>query len=497
MSDDRRLASTTTRPSKRKQSPVGVHSKVEPDQPSPKKAKTTLRHITKEHAQKYISAADSSTARINQAPTQVLTVLAFGNGESSELGLGVNRTAALSPQMNTYLDPNDPSKFHVVQLSCGGMHTIALTADNKILTWGVNDEGALGRDTSWDGGLRDVDADSDDEDGALNPHECVPSEIPQDSFPSGTKFTQVAAGDSCSLALTDTGFVYGWGTFRNPESDKRFWYDSSGNVIENQRTPILIAKLQNITQIACGANHALALDKAGRVWGWGSYEQNQLGSRPFGRYQETLIPREVRICPSPIKYIASGEYHSFAIDRRDNVWAWGLNSFGEAGYAKAAGSDDVILPHPMKIPTLSRKGVIALDGGMHHSAAITNDGQCLMWGRMDGGQLGINFIAKQLEDETIIRRDEYGKARICLRPTLVPGIGHVVNVACGTDHTIFINQMGHGYSTGFGTVGQLGLGTEDDETVAKCLQGKQVKGKRLTWAGAGGQFSMVASSKNI
>ncbi|KAM0427594.1 hypothetical protein ACHAPT_007555 [Fusarium lateritium] len=376
------------------------------------------------------------------------------------------------------------------------MHTVALTADNKILTWGVNDEGALGRDTSWEGGVRDIDADSDDEDDSLNPHESTPTEIAQDSFPSGTKFTQVAAGDSCSFALTDTGLVYGWGAFRNPAGKKRFCYDSNENVIQNQRTPVLIPKLQNITQITCGANHALALDKTGRVWSWGSYEQNQLGSRPFGRYQETLVPREVRICPSPIKYIASGEYHSFAIDRRGNVWAWGLNSFGEAGYAKAAGSDSAVLPHPIKIPDLSRKGVIALDGGTHHSAAVTADGQCLVWGRMDGGQLGIDFTTEQLEDPATIRRDEYDKPRICLRPTLVPGIGHVVDVGCGTDHTIFINQSGQGYSAGFGTVGQLGLGIEDDETVAKCLEGKQVKGKLLIWAGAGGQFSIAAALTN-
>ena len=35
----------------------------------------------------------------------------------------------------------------VVQIDAGGMHVVALTRDNKILTWGVNDQGALGRDT--------------------------------------------------------------------------------------------------------------------------------------------------------------------------------------------------------------------------------------------------------------------------------------------------------------------------------------------------------------
>ena len=151
---------------------------------------------------------------INTAPTRVLEVFAFGNGENGELGLGPSKTETLIPRRNLFLDPRDPAKYHVVQIDCGGMHTIALTNDNKIVTWGVNDKGALGRETAWEGGLRDADAsDSEDEEGELNPKESTPADIPASAFPKDTKFVQVAAGDSCSFALTDTGLVYGWGTF--------------------------------------------------------------------------------------------------------------------------------------------------------------------------------------------------------------------------------------------------------------------------------------------
>jgi regulator of chromosome condensation len=88
-----------------------------------------------------------------------------------------------------------------------------LTEDNRIVTWGVNDNYALGRSTAWDGGMRDVDGDPE-EDGELNPLESTPTPITTQNFPPGTKFVQVAAGDSCSFALTDTGAVYGWGTFK-------------------------------------------------------------------------------------------------------------------------------------------------------------------------------------------------------------------------------------------------------------------------------------------
>lgn len=83
----------------------------------------------------------------------------------------------------------------------------------------------------------------------------------------------------------------------------------------------------------------LALDRSGSVWGWGCGEQNQLGRRPFGRHQETFIPKRIEVGRGKVKYIASGEYHSFAVDGNDNVWGWGLNSFGEAGDAKSAGGN--------------------------------------------------------------------------------------------------------------------------------------------------------------
>ena len=154
---------------------------------------------------------------INKAPTQRLDVFVFGEGSSSELGLGTAKNAidVKRPRLNPLLSAKDVG---VVQIAAGGMHAAALTHDNKILTWGVNDSGALGRDTKWDGGLKDMDDnqsdDSDQSDSGLNPRESIPTEIPASTFPAGTIFVKLSAGDSHTLALTDDGLVYGWGVFR-------------------------------------------------------------------------------------------------------------------------------------------------------------------------------------------------------------------------------------------------------------------------------------------
>lgn len=147
--------------------------------------------------------------------THPLKVFVFGEGSSGELGLGATKKAidVKRPRFNEAL-----TNMNVVKIATGGMHVVALTKDNKILTWGVNDNGALGRDTSAvEAKMRDVDdddSDSDDETGGLNELEATPTALSSDHFPEDTVFVDVAAGDSCSFALTTEGAVYGWGTFR-------------------------------------------------------------------------------------------------------------------------------------------------------------------------------------------------------------------------------------------------------------------------------------------
>lgn len=192
---------------------------------APKRAKTD--EAAPEPAKKRKTAAPRPAPKraarelkvINEPPTQVMDIFVFGEGTAGELGLGSVRVDGKKP-----IDVKRPRFNHnlkgVVQIACGGMHVAALTQDNKILTWGVNDQGALGRDTTWDGGLRDVDddeSDDDSEDTGMNPKESTPAEIDTSAIPEGTKWVQVVASDSATFALTATGQVYGWGTFRVSE----------------------------------------------------------------------------------------------------------------------------------------------------------------------------------------------------------------------------------------------------------------------------------------
>lgn len=220
-------AKTTTQ---RKTAPVAARKSAKSESstaaPATKKRKAEAEEEAPPREQKKPRVAAPPPARkpkpkvvINQPPTTRLNVYVCGEGSSGELGLGTAKNAVdvKRPRLNANLSAETVG---VVQVAVGGMHCVALTHDNKILTWGVNDQGALGRDTTWEGGYKDIDdnksdSDSDDDsDSGLNPHESTPTAIPSEAFPEGTVFAEVAAGDSSSFALTDDGLVYGWGTFR-------------------------------------------------------------------------------------------------------------------------------------------------------------------------------------------------------------------------------------------------------------------------------------------
>lgn len=256
---------------------------------------------------------------------------------------------------------------------------------------------------------------------------------------------------------------------------------------------MLVSGLKKVTKISCGANHTLALDSTGAVFAWGSGQQNQLGRRVVERTKEQgLVPREFGLPRKAIKYIACGDYHSFAIDNKDRVWSWGLNNYGETGIAEHAGEDDAVVLSPQEVKSLSGKGVTCIKGGGHHSIAVTESGDCLVWGRMDGGQLGID-VSSIPEDDTV--KDSRGNPRILNVPTKVTEIkGPVATATAASDHCIAVTKDGHAYSWGFSTNYQTGLGTTDDVKVATLIDNTAVKGKKLNFATAGGQFSILTST---
>ena len=118
------------------------------------------------------------------AQVWLTTVMHIGLGDDAPYEIKV-------PRRPYIFDVGDlhPSRS-IIKIVSRGMHTVALSSNGVVYTWGCNDEGALGRPGAENTPLR-VDS-------SLN--------IP---------ITDIAAGDSHTIAInTDLNQIYYWGCYR-------------------------------------------------------------------------------------------------------------------------------------------------------------------------------------------------------------------------------------------------------------------------------------------
>lgn len=126
-------------------------------------------------------------------------VYVFGSGECEQLGLGDDIMESKKGRKIAMFDGTLPatiqSKLSIIQISCGGMHTLALSSSGSVYSWGCNDDGALGRP------------------GAENVP--VKVQLPGDSkIPA--QATNLSTGDCHSIAYNvNTNTIYFWGCYRN------------------------------------------------------------------------------------------------------------------------------------------------------------------------------------------------------------------------------------------------------------------------------------------
>lgn len=103
-------------------------------------------------------------------PRKPGSIFTFGSAVGGELGLGTGTQERRKPgQLKRWLTVADEQEpVQVVAVECGGQHTLALDAQGRVWSWGVNDQGALGRETV----DSQEDEDEDDEEEVLNPKSC-------------------------------------------------------------------------------------------------------------------------------------------------------------------------------------------------------------------------------------------------------------------------------------------------------------------------------------
>ena len=450
-------AGTTTAAKGKKRAAVYDEGDAAPAQPAKKRKtapakKPVATKKGKAEPAKGRKAAPAKKKKKARLPNG-LDIFVCGSGLDGELGLGPVPPAASKkasvqvvrePRLNQLLDNDGVGAMY---LAAGARHGAALTHDGQVVTWGAAELGVLGRYTvaAADAKEQKARAKLDRRMAAAEVRPgCTPAVVESSAWPAGTRFKQVVATESATFAvvgtsddLSLTGAVYGWGTIKvsapflptfvlfltltplKGDTGRPFGFDF-GTAAKYQKVherPTRVRCLQYVKRLAAGANHVVALSHTGQVLAWGNGGRGQLGRRVLGFWNErirNLLPQEVPFAKKVVD-VWSGAYHSFAVDEDGEVWAWGANDFAQTGTATVDGAP---VTEPVRVAHLRQVKLAEIAGGAQHSVARTVDGRVLVWGRCEGGRLGVDAGAAPADH----RRDDGEGRPVALEiPTEVSG----------------------------------------------------------------------------
>jgi hypothetical protein len=168
------------------------------------------------------------------------TVVAWGSGESGQIGDGFNLTRKVPTAV--------VGLSGVSRIAAGWSFSLAQTGTGltggRLWAWGQNSSGQLGDGTTLD------------------------SNKPLSAI---SQLATVSAGDNGTLAMALDGGLWAWG------------YDSHGQLGHGitsgsfQPQPGRVLVLREVLALAGGGYHSVALDSASKVWAWGAGSDGQIG----------------------------------------------------------------------------------------------------------------------------------------------------------------------------------------------------------------------------
>ncbi|KAJ8338960.1 hypothetical protein SKAU_G00357460 [Synaphobranchus kaupii] len=276
------------------------------------------------------------------------SVKACGKGSYGRLGLGDSNNQSVPKKL--VLEPS--RNMRKVSSSKGSDgHTLAVTGEGEVFSWGDGDYGKLGHGNS--------------------ATQKYPKIIQGPLL--GKVVICVSAGYRHSAAVTNDGELYTWG-----EGDfGRLGHSDS----HSRNVPTLVKDISGVGQAACGSSHTIAVAQDGRVvWSFGGGDNGKLG---HGDTNRVYRPKVIEALHGFIvRKVCAGSQSSLALTSAGQVFAWGCGS------CLGCGSSETTSLRPRFIEELSVTKIIDISCGDSHCLALSHENEVYAWGNNAMGQCG-------------------------------------------------------------------------------------------------------------
>ena len=341
------------------------------------------------------------------------------------------------------------------KLAAGSYNSLTLRSNkNGLYSWGYNNFGQLGDNS-------------------------ITSKLQPYKIYGNKTFCQISSGYGYSIAIDKNSKAWGWGYNHNGQL--------GDNTIVSKLTPVsILGANKTFCIISSGYDHSMVIDKNGKIWCWGRNNWGQLGDYTIG---DKYTPVSILGTNKTFCQISAGHSHSLAIDKNGKLWGWGYNLYGNLG-------DNTAVSKCTPVAIFGNHTFCSISAGWRYSLAIDNNGKAWGFGYNVQGQLGDNTVVSKRTPVSIygnktfcsiscnyhsIGIDKNGKGwgwgynnsgqlgdnSIVSRRTPVSILGTnktFCSISAGYNFSLAIDKNGKEWSWGINNYGQLG----DNTIVAKC-----------------------------
>ena len=313
--------------------------------------------------------------------TNLGRVFAMGSGENSQLGY---IDYLFKPNLVEITDLFDLTENEVVRhIGCGDDFNIVLTSNNRVLSFGLDEDGQLG--------IGD------------NDKQLINDITNNFTLQDGDYIEDVVCGASHTLAKSNNGYLYVWGS-------NKFNQLGIKDVVQLDKPTLLDSIIDSVIKIACGRYSSYVLTNQAQLFGFGSDSHGQLATHDIiitsNKKETPYLMNSGFALESDeyIKDITAGYYFAIVKTNLNNYYSFGQNSSGQL-----ANGSTITTSIPQKIEYKSMlesyDEIINISCGIDHCIATTKYGHILAWGSNLQSQLSedsnVSFSNCKIIDITV------------------------------------------------------------------------------------------------